>query len=320
MYKITEVTKHRVAVLTLHGRPYHATMRRLLHYNFQAGMPDVYQPSFLTMILDKAAIKAKVRQLIQIDRFDSIMAVGEVCALYAKEVIDEVGGHPMIFIGVRDPVGQGLVQSLDRPGFTVTGVVREDAHDITLVSHIAKLYPSVRNVLVPYLPAAGRLEEKAFMFKRYLSTFGKNVFLVPITEQRESVLGTVAQYCNGKAECVVFLEGCYSNAFQAEVAELCWEKFVVFVGSGMSAIDVGASCSFASDLSHLASSAYGKLRDFAESGMPLGTMAVSVLPDDREFIANTDALRRIDFPKEELGKLCSHKDTKVMRLWVKKER
>ena len=52
-------------------------------------------------------------------KVDLIVAVGTLCAEAAKLA---TSGIPIVFVGVGDPVGSGLVASLGRPGGSVTGL------------------------------------------------------------------------------------------------------------------------------------------------------------------------------------------------------
>ncbi|MDQ5940576.1 MAG: putative tryptophan/tyrosine transport system substrate-binding protein [Candidatus Dependentiae bacterium] len=219
MYGITK--KCRVAILILHGRPYHLAMRKLLFTQFDAGVPDLYQPSFIPLMQDKEGIKHRVRELIIKDTYDVIMTVGEACSFAAKEVVEEIGGHPMIFLGVRDPVGRGLITCLDKPGFTITGITRAEPSAETIATHISKFAPEIQNVLIPYTEAINGLPPtKIAEIKQLLSLHHINVLTTPIRTDEKSAWEKLESYLN-KVQMVFFLEGCYSNLFQDRMADLC---------------------------------------------------------------------------------------------------
>jgi len=305
---------HRVAVLTIQGRPYHVTLRKMLHHHFQAGIPECFYPSFYTLFSDKESIKAAIRSLIHSGKCDSIIAVGESISLHAKEVVNEMGGFPMLFIGVRDPVKLGLVSSLSYPGGSVTGAIKENEHPLSLAQHLMKLHPVVRKVFIPYMRQSRSLHERVAVIKEYAGSNGLCVVDVPIEEDAAATMKTIEKY-SSLVDGILLPEGCYSNILQDAVARLCWEKSIVFFGSGPTAIRSGAACAFGCDINQLAEAAYQQLCSFALNGVPYGMMPVAVLPNDRKFMVNIDMFRRIGFPLEALEQLCREPETEVVREW-----
>ncbi len=89
---------------------------------------------------------------------------------------------PIVFVLVVDPVGMGLVQSLARPGGTITGFGASDASIggkwLQLITEIA---PSVRRVAVIFNPDT---QPYASLFNRAIAaaapSFGVSVTLAPV--------------------------------------------------------------------------------------------------------------------------------------------
>ena len=79
---------------------------------------------------------------------DVLFAVGET---ETKAVRQATRTHPIVFQGVADPVGEGLIESYARPGGNVTGVT-----DLNLtvggkrLQMFRELIPGLRRVLFPY--------------------------------------------------------------------------------------------------------------------------------------------------------------------------
>jgi len=94
----------------------------------------------------------------------------------------QTGTIPIVFAGVSDPVGQGFVQSLARPGGTITGFGASDASIggkwLQLIKEIA---PSVTRVAVIFNPDT---QPYAALFNRAIgaaaSSFGVSVTLAPV--------------------------------------------------------------------------------------------------------------------------------------------
>ncbi len=306
----------RVAVFIIHTRPFHLKMFNLLLDQIATGVQGIYSPVAYRVSIDPEGIKAKARDIIHRNLADVIITMGKVCSLATQEVLDEVGGFPALFVGVRNPLGEGLIASYDRPGKSMTGALRESAPSLAVAEKFACFFPAVRAVFIPYSAADTHLIQQAMEIKKYLTVIGMQVFAVPIEDDESALMKLIDEY-SSRVQAIIFLEGCYSNALQESVAYYCWEKCLVFCGSGMSAIGAGASCAFGGDINQVARDAYQLLREFWEKGTPISILPVRVARDNQEFYVNIDMLRRIDVPTEIILKICSQSNVKVLRKWTK---
>ncbi len=307
--------KFRIGVLALVGQPYHHVMSNMISFQMNNGVPNLYECVIYRVTPHKDSIKQRVREMAFEDDCDLIAPIGELCFFNAMEVAAEANGLPIAFVGVRNPVGPKGVKSLEKPGFTVTGVFRENAPPSKIAKHIAKLYPDVECIVIPYLPTAQLLQDEALEIKRLLSEVGMTIYLEPIEQTEASVMDVIKAYQN-KVQAICFLEGCFSNFFQEELGYLCWEKCLISIGNLTTAIDAGFCCSFAGDLSQMAAELCRRIRLYCEDGVPLESMPIAALPDDREFVVNIDMFRRLDFPATSLKRICLSNGTKTVRKWV----
>jgi ABC-type uncharacterized transport system substrate-binding protein len=92
---------------------------------------------------DDVRFPALATELVQLN-VDVMLTRGTPAALAAKNA---TGTVPVIITGVGDPVGQGLVASLARPGTNVTG----------LSAAVTEIYPKRVQLLKELLPKAGRI-------------------------------------------------------------------------------------------------------------------------------------------------------------------
>jgi putative tryptophan/tyrosine transport system substrate-binding protein len=77
---------------------------------------------------------------------DAIVALTTPCAQIAKKMVTD---KPVIFVGISDPIGAGLVKSLDSGLDNVTGTTSQDPNFETL--ELAKrLFPSMKKVGIVY--------------------------------------------------------------------------------------------------------------------------------------------------------------------------
>jgi putative ABC transport system substrate-binding protein len=96
---------------------------------------------------DIAVLHAVAREMVR-DGVDIIYCSGEADAKAAQQATST---HPIVFNGVGDPVGQGLIASYARPGGNITGVA-----DLNLelsakrLQLFTELLPRLKRVLYPY--------------------------------------------------------------------------------------------------------------------------------------------------------------------------
>ncbi len=313
----TEPTQRqcRVAILMIDQRPFHEVMANYLLDEINVGNNELYRASICSMNSSKESIRHVVHALLAKNKADVFITIGDTCSLVTKEVLDERGGHPTIFVGVRNPVGAGLVNSLERPGFCLSGVIREPAPTLAVAEYFAPLYPAVQSVLIPYTFDDEFLFVQAREIQRYLASIGMHVFIVPIKRDAASVFSTINEYAS-RIQGLMILEGCFSSGYQEELAYVCWEKCIVLCGNGSYALEAGVACGMSGGMRLMAEEVIKMLRAYWQDQISLGTMPVVSLPDNQEFFGNVDVLRRINIPTEVIERLCSQPNVKRERKWT----
>lgn len=77
---------------------------------------------------------------------DAIIALTTPCAQIAKQTVND---KPIIFVGISDPIGAGLVETLDNGLENITGTTSRDPNFETLELAM-KLFPSMKKVGILY--------------------------------------------------------------------------------------------------------------------------------------------------------------------------
>ena len=99
-------------------------------------------------LTDETAARAAARAFIQ-ERVDVIVAFENQTARAAKGATSEL---PVVFVHVTDPVADGLVQSLARPGGNLTGFAGLGDVPAKRLEVFKELVPQLRRVLVLFDP------------------------------------------------------------------------------------------------------------------------------------------------------------------------
>lgn len=98
---------------------------------------------------DLAALPAAARELVQY-AVDLIVAHGGNTARAAQAATSTI---PIVFAGVEDPVGEGLIESFARPGSNITGVTTLDLElSPKRLQVFHDMIPGLQRVLFPFDP------------------------------------------------------------------------------------------------------------------------------------------------------------------------
>ena len=98
---------------------------------------------------DQVQLRANVKDVIA-TRPDVLVVLSSG---YLREVRDAAGSIPVVFVAIADPVGQGFVTNLARPGGTITGFGIEDASlGGKWVEYLKLIAPRIRSCTGIYNP------------------------------------------------------------------------------------------------------------------------------------------------------------------------
>ncbi len=105
------------------------------------------------------------------DDVDAIVAIATPTALAAQNYADSI---PVIFSAVSDPVGAGLVESIETPGGNITGTSDEVQVD-QIVDLMLQLSPDIKTVGVLYNAGEANSVSNIQRFKEYAEAKGLKV-------------------------------------------------------------------------------------------------------------------------------------------------
>lgn len=98
------------------GPNHQAFLRRMKELGYEQGKNLVMEWAWVGSRTDQ--MPAAAARLVQWNP-DAIVTQSQICALAAKKATQTI---PTVFVGVRDPVVAGIVESMARPGGNLTGV------------------------------------------------------------------------------------------------------------------------------------------------------------------------------------------------------
>jgi putative ABC transport system substrate-binding protein len=102
---------------------------------------------------DPASLDAEISKLVGL-KVDLLVTMGSLPTAEAKKVVTDQK-LPIIFGPTTNPLKLGVIQSLAKPGFNLTGVQALDVAPVKALEWYLKIMPNITKVYVPFNPADG---------------------------------------------------------------------------------------------------------------------------------------------------------------------
>jgi putative tryptophan/tyrosine transport system substrate-binding protein len=153
------------------------------------------------------AARAKANAAALVSQKPDVIIANTTLSLAA--VRDETSTIPIVFVVVGDPIGQGFVSSLARPGGNITGFSAfEFAISGKWLELMKEIAPEVRRVAFIFNPKAGPYAEKFVQSIEPLApSFGINLTVSPIQDAAETEHAAVAVSGEPKGGLIVNPDG-----------------------------------------------------------------------------------------------------------------
>jgi putative ABC transport system substrate-binding protein len=165
-------------------------------------------------------------------------------------LLQQTSTIPIIFFSVGDPVGEGFVVSLSRPGRNVTGFINMEASMsgkwLELLKEIA---PSIRRVAILFNPATAPGGGSYYLdpFNAAVQAFGLETMPAPVhdTSEIESVIAAQAREPNSG---IVVMSDVFPLVHRTEIAALTARYRLPAVYPYRQFAEVGGLLSYGNDL------------------------------------------------------------------------
>lgn len=263
----------------------------------------------------ESAVRTQV--LYALDRgYEVLVASGGAFAELVAKVLREMGGHPYLFLSVRDPVKRGIVQSLENPGNHTTGVIREPLANTVVIQKLLPLVKKRKGLLIPYSPAAeaGHMAQQIIDIKRYLAEHTTvNVLAVEISNADDAMIAFEKHL--GRYDTALILEGLPVTRAAHELSKFCWDNDIVLCGYGLRFLEAGAACTMGGEGAPYADAAFSMIKRFWFDQENLGTMPVVTIRCNQRFIVNVDMLRRVGMTTDDILEFTDQVGVEVIRRW-----
>lgn len=233
-----EPEKYRVGVFVLASHPVIFDLRD----GFLSQLKSLAETEGFELDIDEKNAEGQSAQLNQLSayftrgRHDLVYTVGSAATLNIKARSPNV---PILFAGVPDPVRNGFVEELDKPGYGMTGARFLPPADVIFRAFM-EAYPDSKSVAVLRNPSEINSASTAEPFMEYFEKKGIQVKDFPVTEMTQ--LNAVLQQLRGADVDAVFVPTdnlIYQNL--KRVVEACDGMGIPLMSVTDTSVEMGAS-------------------------------------------------------------------------------
>jgi putative ABC transport system substrate-binding protein len=224
---------------------------------------------------------------------DVIIVNDPRAAMAVKKISEDI---PIVFIATSDPVGLGLVKSMERPGGNITGFTTfGDSVIQGSIEALAEIAPNVKQVLI----LANSDDAGSKQFRRAVETTSPRAGIekTPMTVRRPAEIEAAITKCAEARDCgLVIIPDGVTIAYRDLIVALANKFRLPAVYGFRSFVAAGGLMSYGVDLSDLYRRAAGHVDQIFRGARP-GNLPVQV-PFKFELLINARAARTlgIDIP------------------------
>lgn len=216
---------------------------------------------------------------------DLIVTLTTPCAQSAANLTKTI---PVVFVAVTDPVGSGIVQTLDHPGGNVTGV--SDFFPVERqIDLILRLVPTTKRIGMPYDPGQQGSVLTLERVEKYASPKGLSIVKVPVANSSE--VYNAAKSLVGRVDVIYTASDItIATAYEA-VVKICTENKIPFFVSAEDGVQRGAVATLGLNYEQSAKDAAAMAKQILDGKNP-ADIAVKVY-DQGLLYVNTTAAQKM---------------------------
>jgi putative tryptophan/tyrosine transport system substrate-binding protein len=175
---------------------------------------------------------------------DVIVAFGGFAAGAAKRATKTV---PIVMVNVADPVDEGLIASLGRPGGNVTGLATPFAQLVAKqLEFLKEVYPRLTRVAVLRNPTIGLHKQRLARLETAARSLGVEIYPVEAATARD-LEKAFALIARGRAEALLVLEHLMESFSLGEISLFALQRRLPTVASDRRFVSAGGLMSYGPD-------------------------------------------------------------------------
>jgi ABC-type uncharacterized transport system substrate-binding protein len=190
-------------------------------------------------------LKGSAAELVRL-KVDVIVTAASAPTKVAKEATPSI---PIVFANAGDPVGQGFVQSLPRPGGNVTGIAFDASPDITAkqAQLLIELVPTVSRLAVLWNPTSAFLHSYLSVIKTAAPTLRVSLQTLEVRDASEFERAFDSM-TRARADGLIVLSDTFATFHRARLVELAAKHQLPTIYGHSQYIEAGGLLSYGPSL------------------------------------------------------------------------
>jgi ABC-type uncharacterized transport system substrate-binding protein len=190
-------------------------------------------------------LKGSAAELVRL-KVDVIVTAASAPTKVAKEATPSI---PIVFANAGDPVGQGFVQSLPRPGGNVTGIAFDASPDITAkqAQLLIELVPTVSRLAVLWNPTSAFLHSYLSVIKTAAPTLRVSLQSLEVRDANEFERAFDSM-TRARADGLIVLSDTFATFHRARLVELAAKHQLPTIYGHSQYIEAGGLLSYGPSL------------------------------------------------------------------------
>jgi putative tryptophan/tyrosine transport system substrate-binding protein len=191
-------------------------------------------------------LKDSAAELVRL-KVDVIVAAASAPTKVAKEATASI---PIVFASTGDPVGQGFVQSLPRPGGNITGIAFDASPDITAkqAQLLIEVVPTASRLAVLWNPTSAFLHSYWSVLKTVAPTLRVSLQSLEVRDPNE-LERAFDSMIRERADGLIVLSDTFATFYRSRLAELAAKHRLPAVYGHSQYIEAGGLMSYGPSLS-----------------------------------------------------------------------
>ena len=233
-------------------------------------------------------LKDSAAELVRL-KVDVIVAAASAPTKVAKEATASI---PIVFANTGDPVGQGFVQSLPRPGGNITGIAFDASPDITAkqAQLLIEVVPTASRLAVLWNPTSAFLHSYWSVLKTLAPTLRVSLQSLEVRDPNE-LERAFDSMSRERADGLIVLSDTFATFYRSRLAELAAKHRLPTVYGHSQYIEAGGLMSYGPSLSD----AYRRAASYVDKILK-GTKAADLpveAPTKFELVINLKTAKQI---------------------------
>jgi putative tryptophan/tyrosine transport system substrate-binding protein len=221
-----------------------AFLKGLVELGWVEGQNIIIERQFAAANAER--LKDSAAELVRL-KVDVIVAAASAPTKVAKEATASI---PIVFANTGDPVGQGFVQSLPRPGGNITGIAFDASPDITAkqAQLLIEVVPTASRLAVLWNPTSAFLHSYWSVLKTVAPTLRVSLQSLEVRDPNE-LERAFDSMIRERADGLIVLSDTFATFYRSRLAELAAKHRLPTVYGHSQYIEAGGLMSYGPSLS-----------------------------------------------------------------------